>query len=515
MEALKNFFLKVFKGLASLFVPQKKHLIAFALGVVGVFSFAPLNVPPVIIASLAGLFLLWLEADSRFSGFKIGVWFGLGFFGFGVSWLFSSIYVYSNVLLPLAILMTFGFILFLSLFVGLSGWAANYFKDSKRPGLVLVVLFPAVWVGGEILRSTLFGGFPFLLAGNGHIETWLAGYAPVFGVWGVSWAVAITAGLLLWLFKSRSWIVASITLAILWSVGGLLQGVEWVKPVDKPVEIALLQGNVAQEKKWLANEFMPTLQTYVDLTKKHMDADVIVWPETAIPAYYDVVERGALNSFIKDAQLLSTDILAGVIAGDRGSDHYYNSLINLHRPADRYHKHHLVPFSEFFPLSDLFAYVSSLFDIPYATFTAGSQAQPPMMLGGQLAGLSICYEAAFGDEMARQLPDAKYFITVSNDAWFAHTFEPAQQLQEVRMRALELGREIGRSTNTGYTAIVDIKGQIKQQIPPYEVGALRGSVQPYEGLTFYAEWGKLPVLFMLFALFGFMLAKRYFMRGRF
>jgi apolipoprotein N-acyltransferase len=344
--------------------------------------------------------------------------------------------------------------------------------------------------------------------------TWLAGYAPVLGVWGVSWAIAMSAGLLLWLFKSRAWVTASFTLCMLWSIGGLLMDVEWVKPLDKPIDIALMQGNISQDNKWLQAEFMPTLKTYVSMTKSNMDADVIVWPETAIPAYYDVVERGALNSFIKDAQLLSTDILVGTIAGDRDSENYYNALINLHRPADRYYKQHLVPFSEFFPFNDMFAYVSSLFDIPYATFTAGDLNQPPLMLGGQLAGLSICYETAFGEEMAMQLPDAKYFITVSNDAWFAHTFEPAQQLQEVQMRALELGREIARSTNTGFTAIIDIKGNIKQQIPAYEAGVLRGKVQPYEGMTFYAEWGRVPVLFLLFSLFGFMLAKRYFLTGR-
>ncbi len=511
MKAAKRPFLN---GLITLFLPKKAHAIAFVLGVLGVFSFAPFDFSPVIIGSLAGLFLLWLEAESRFEGFKIGLWFGLGFFGLGVSWLFSSIYIYSGVLLPLAILMTLIFVLFLALFVAFSGWITQYFKNSKRPGLVLTVLFPAVWVGGELLRSSLFGGYPLLLVGNTHLMTWLAGYAPVLGVWGVSWAIAMSAGLLLWLFKSRSWVVASLTLCLLWSIGGLLQDIEWVKPLDKPIDIALLQGNVPQEKKWLQSEFMPTLKTYVSLTKSNMDADVIVWPETAIPAYYDVVERGALNSFIKDAQLLSTDILAGTIAGDRGSENYYNALINLHRPEDRYYKHHLVPFSEFFPLNDLFAFVSSLFDIPYATFTAGQEDQAPLMLGGQLAGLSICYETAFGEEMAMQLPDAKYFITVSNDAWFAHTFEPAQQLQEVRMRALELGREIARSTNTGFSAIIDIQGNIKQQIPAYETGVLRGLIQPYEGMTFYAEWGKLPVLFLLFNLFGFMLAKRYFLTGR-
>jgi len=330
----------------------------------------------------------------------------------------------------------------------------------------------------------------------------------------VSWAIAMTAGFLLWLYQSRAWVVGSVSLSLLWAVGGMLQDVQWVQPVDKPIDIALLQGNIPQEEKWQSSMFLPTLNAYVSMTKKNLDADVIVWPETAIPAYYEVVEKGALSSFIKDVQLLDVDVLVGAIAGDPSSDSYYNALIKLNRPDERYYKHHLVPFSEFFPFHGLFDYLSALFDIPFATFTHGDKNQPPLMLGGQLAGLSICYEMAFGNELAAQLPEAKYLITVSNDAWFAHTFEPAQQLQEVQMRALELGREIARSTNTGYTAIIDINGHIKQQIPPYERGVLRGEVQPYEGLTFYAAWGKTTVLFVLFSFFAFLFAKRYFLTGR-
>ncbi|NPA72516.1 MAG: apolipoprotein N-acyltransferase, partial [Gammaproteobacteria bacterium] len=463
---------------------------------------------------IGGLFLLWFDAKTRFEAVKKGLWFGLGFFGVGVSWLFSSVYVYAETPLPIALLMIFVFILFMASFIAIGGWLAHFFKKTEQPGLAFVLVFPAIWVSIELLRSSIFGGYPFLLAGNSHIDTWLAGYAPVLGVWGISWAVAATAGLLLWLIKSRSWTVASVTLCLLWSVGGLLQKVVWVTPVDKPIEVALLQGNIPQNEKWTQAAFMPTIKRYIAMTKANLDADVIVWPETAVPAYYDVVQQGALHSFIKDAQLLRPDILIGTIDGGRGSEHYYNALINVHKPEDRYYKHHLVPFSEFFPFDSAFAFVTNLFDIPYATFTAGDPNQAPMVLGGQPAGLSICFEMSFGDELARQLPVAKYFITVSNDAWFAHTFQPAQQLQEVRMRALELGREIARSTNTGSTVIVDVNGQVKAEIPEYEVGILRGEVQPYEGLTFYAEWRKLPVLFMLFSLFGFIFAKRYFLTGR-
>ena len=504
-----------FAFLKKVFTPNKTHLISFALGLLSVFAFAPFNLPPLMLASITGLFMLWLEAKSRFEAAKVGLWFGLGQFGLGVSWLFSSMYFYSGVILPVAVVLTFCFVLFLALSVALGGWIAQYFKNPKSPGLVLVLLFPAVWVLLELVRSTIFGGFPFLLSGTSHVDTWLDGYAPLLGVWGVSWTVAMSAGLLLWLFKERSWVRASITLCLIWSIGGLLQNVNWVQSIGKPIEVALIQGNIAQEKKWLPDEFYPTLKTYIGLTKKNMDADVIVWPETAIPAYYDVVEKGALKSFIKDAKLLNTDILAGVIAGGENAENYYNALINVHNPEQRYYKKHLVPFSEFFPFSSVFAFVSGLFDIPFAEFTAGDDNQKLFKLGGQEAGLSVCYEMAFGEELAESLPQAKYFITVSNDAWFAGTFEPAQQLQEVQMRAIELGREIARSTNTGHTAIVDIKGNIKAQIPAYQEGVLRGDVQPYDGLTFYAEWKTLPILFLLFTYFGFLIAKRYFLKGRF
>ena len=504
-----------FLGLIQLFNPQKTHLYALLLGGVSVLAFAPFEFSPIVLGSLAGLFWLWINATSRFDGFKLGLWFGLGLFGVGVSWLFSSMYFYSGMPLILAGLATFVFVLFLSLYAGLAGWLARYFYDENRLGLMLFILFPAVWVLSELLRGSLFGGFPFLQMGTTHLGTWLDGYAPVFGVLGMSWAVAMSAGLLVWFVTQRAWVGPSILLCLLWSIGGLFQKIDWVEPTGKPIDVALIQGNISQDKKWEQDEFYPTLKTYVSLTKQNMSADLIVWPETAIPTYFENVEKGALQTFIKDAKLLNTDILAGVISGEAGTDNYYNALVNLHNPDDRYLKTHLVPFSEFFPLNSMFQFLSGLFDIPFATFTHGPANQKPMMLGGQPAGLSICYEMAFGEELANNLQDATYLVTVSNDAWFANTLEPYQQVQDVQLRALELGREIARSTNTGHTVIVGINGEIKASIPAYEVGVLRGTVQPHEGLTFFAEWRQLPVIFMLFVIFGFILSKRYFLTGRF
>lgn len=500
-----------FKQFIVSFKPSKMRLAAFVFGAVGVFAFDPVGIAPLALVSMTGLFWLWFHAKTRLEGFRLGLWFGLGLFGVGVSWLISSMYFYSGMNLVLSLLATFIFVLFLSLYIGATGFLALNFKNNAQPGFVLVVLFPTIWVFMEWLRATLFGGFPFMLMGTSHIHTWLDGYAPIFGVLGVSWAIALTAGLLLLIGIQKAWIGGSGLLAAIWLMGAGLQNVKWVTPVGEPVKIGLTQGNISQDKKWQPREFVPSMETYVQLTKKALKADakVVLWPETAIPTYYDLAKKGLLHNFINDTRLLGTNILVGVITRNASHDKYYNAVVNLKDDQHPYLKHHLVPFSEYFPFSSLLDKLSQLFNIPFSSFTAGKADQPLMRLGPNLVDISICYEMSFGEELAKNLPQARYLLTVSNDGWFAHTFEPAQQLQEVEMRALELGREIGRSTNTGYTAIIDIKGNIKQSIPPYKQGVLIGDIQPYQGQTFFAKWKQLPILFLLSLLLSFIVARQF------
>lgn len=488
------------KWVARWFKPGRNQMASLVLGGMAVFAYAPFEFAPVMLLSLAGLFALWLKEKSASESAKTGLWFGLGLFGVGVSWLFSSIYIYADVFFPIAVLLTFVFIVYLALFPAFAGWFAHKFQ--RKPLLAVLLAFPAIWVLSELLRGSVFGGYPFLLVGNSHLHTWLDGYAPVLGVWGMSLAVAMSAGILIAVAKYKQWIAASVLLLVVWLGGAGLQKVQWVEPAGKEIDVALMQGNISQEKKWLADQFLPTLKTYISQTKQNLDADVIVWPETAVPAYFEVVEQGALRSFIADAKLLQKDILVGVIDSHQDREEYFNSLINVRNPEEKYHKQHLVPFSEYFPLDDALRFLSGLFDIPYATFSAGDGKGQVMVLGGQPAGLSICFESAFGEELAKRLPEASYMITVSNDAWFAYTLEPAQQLQDVQMRALELGREFARATNTGHTAIVGVDGRIKAHIEPYEENVLRGKVQPYAGMTPYAQWQRLPILLVLVLMFA-------------
>ncbi len=476
-----------------LFWPNKDALLAFILGASAILAQAPLLISIFMLVALVGLFWLWSRAKETKHFIQLGLWFGLGYFGVGVSWLISSMYVFSDMSLPLSLLATFSFVVFLSIYFALAGWVVAWLYRPEKLGLTFGLMVPVVWVFFELIRGTWFTGFPFLLVGSTHLDTWLDGYAPVLGTFGMSYMLALTAGLLVWMLLARNWVLPSLIILTVWLTGASLQSVEWVEKSGKTVDVALVQGNIAQETKWQRGSFLPTLRTYIGLTNQNMDADVIVWPETAVPAYFDLVEKGVLKSFIKDAQLLNKDILIGVITRNQKTGEYYNALVDIKDPSQVYEKHHLVPFSEFFPFARFFKALSLLFNIPFSAFSQGVEMPEPMILAGQKVGVSICYEMAFGAELTRNIKDSKYLITVSNDAWFAHTLEPFQQRHDIQMRALELGREIARSTNTGFTMVADITGQVKAEMPAYTAGVLRAEVQPYVGETPFVRWQNKPV----------------------
>jgi apolipoprotein N-acyltransferase len=342
----------------------------------------------------------------------------------------------------------------------------------------------------------------------------LDGYAPVFGVFGVSFAVAMTAGLLVWFVAYKQTLPAAMVVVFLWPIGGVLYNTNWVEPLDEPVEVALLQGNIPQDQKWSREAYVPMLRQYVSMTRQNLDAQIIVWPETAIPGYFDRAANGVLRQFVADAPLQSRDILVGAITRDADQERYYNAMINLRDPQQEYRKRQLVMFGEYYPFPGLVQSVADFMNLPFSQFTAGESDQALMTLAGHSVGVSICFEMMFGALLAKDIPQASFFITVSNDAWFAHTFEPAQLRQEAQMRARELGREIARATNTGETVIIGVDGQIKSRIPAYEQGVLRGQIQPYAGQTPFSRWTHWPIMILVLSVFGFIFAKRYVFTGK-
>lgn len=476
-------------------------MVAFVLGGLAALSFAPVGWFLLIMLGLAGLAALFDTASPR-RAFTLGWLFGLGFFGVGVSWVYISLSVYGGMPSWLAAFAVFLFCGFLALFPALAAWATVRYSG---PGLFrLLLVFPLMWTGVEWMRGWIFTGFPWLASGYAQVPDGpLAGYAPLLGVYGLSWLSAISAGVLIWLLRSiwlpGKWMAPFAVLLGVLGTGEGLKHIDWTMPTGAPLTVALVQGNVSQEMKWRPEKTPKTLADYAAHIKAAR-AQLIILPETAFPVFYEDMRPSYLAELRELAQGRGADILAGVPTGDLGGA-YYNSVVSIGAaPAQFYHKQHLVAFGEFVPPG--FGRIVKVLHVPLSNFSRGGKQQPPLSVAGQKVAVNICYEDVFGEEIIRSLPEATLLVNVTNDAWFGDSFAGWQHAQMSQMRALETGRYMLRATNTGVTAIIDQKGRVVSALPEFTTATLEGQVQGYIGMTPYARWGNAPVVLLLITLLG-------------
>lgn len=470
-----------------------------AAGACGVFAFAPFYAWPVGIVILALLFGAWTASASPRQAAASGFAFGLAYFLAGVSWVYVSLSEFGDMPAVLAAIATFAFCAYLALFPAIAGWlAVRYGGESRSRRLALAA---AAFVGCEWLRGTLFTGFPWLVIGTSQVPSGpLAGFAPWLGVYGVSLAVAAASALLAALALAGSVAMRVrllVALAALFVAGAAARLPQWTHAAGAPLRVALLQGDVPQQLKWRDEERMRILEAY---RRMILDAKarVIVIPETALPAFLDELPPDYLAGIRDHAAREGEDILLGTVERvPHGADFdYYNSLVRITgRGAASYRKRHLVPFGEYIPPG--FHWVLAILHIPMTDFSAGASHQPPIEAGGTRFGVAICYEDIFGSEVIDALPAAQAFVNVSNDAWFGSSFAADQHLQASQMRALETGRWMVRSTNTGATAAIDGNGRVVARLPAFTTGTLVTDIVPRDGLTPYARWGNSVALVLV------------------
>lgn len=482
--------------------PWTTRLLALLLGASLPLAFAPFDLWPLAILSLAGLFWLWRDASPREALLR-GYAFGLGQFGVGVSWVYNSLHLFGEAIAPVAGLITLAFVALAAAFPAVAGWlAARLSPPGSRARLFLAL--PLAWLLLELVRGIFLGGFPWLNLGASQIASPLAGYGPVLGEYGMSLAVALSAAALAGI---GHWRLALPLLAIVWTGGMLLRPMTWTQPAGEPVSVAIVQGNIQQARKFDPDQYDATLRAYRELTDQHRDARLILWPETAVP---DLVSQAApfLVEMQEQARNHGYEIVAGVFDEDRFG-HYYNALLALPVEGGRYRKRHLVAFGEFLPLRFLIEPFKAFIQVPMSDLTPGADEQAPLQLVGHAAGASICYEAALSREIRRALPDATFLLNASNDAWFGDSLAPHQHLQIAGMRALETSRWMARATNTGISALIDPQGRVTGRTPQFEQAVLRGSITPMQGSTPFVRWGEWPM--WLLALLGVvgLAARRY------
>jgi len=469
------------------------------LGVATVFGFAPFGLPVLPVLTLAVLFLLWRHAESARRAAWVGFLFGLGLFGAGASWVYIALSMFGDMQGVLAGLATVGFCTYLALFPALTGWATVRIAPSASDSRLAAAA--ACWTLTEWLRSWLFSGFPWLSVGYAQTQGPLAGYAPLGGVFLVSFAVAGSAALVSRLAsnvraseRSRA-TLALVCLFVIWATGYGLRAIEWSRPIGAPLAVSLVQGNIPQDLKFEAAYRDKTLATYAELVGQ-AKGQLIVLPESALPMFADEVPVEFVAQLRKTAQERGGDLLVGLFffePRDPGEDedHYFNSVVSIGTaPTQRYRKRHLVPFGETIPAKPIVGwFIRRVLHIPLADQTPGPAFQAPFEVAGQHVAVNICYEDAFGSELIYALPEATLLVNVTNDAWYGRSLAAEQHAQISAMRAIETSRPMLRATNTGITSIIDHRGRELARLPWFTQGILEGTIAGRTGTTVYVRSG--------------------------
>ncbi|HEY1026145.1 MAG TPA: apolipoprotein N-acyltransferase [Pseudomonas sp.] len=486
------------------------HLVALVAGAIAPLAFAPFDIWPLAVLSIALLYFGLRELRPGQAALR-GWCYGFGLFAAGTSWVYVSIHDYGAASPALAGLLTLGFVAGLGLFFALmTALWARWIRRSEAP-LADSLAFAALWLAQEVFRGWFLTGFPWLYAGYSQLSGPLAGLAPVGGVWLISFVLALAAALIVNLNQLRPhkprYIAAIVLLVGPWALGLALQDHDWTQATGEPLKVAAVQGNVEQNMKWDPAQLNAQLALYRDLSFSAKPVDILVWPETAIPVLKDMAQGyiGVMDRFARDRQsalITGVPVRQGNAAGEV---RYYNAITSFGDGQGTYLKQKLVPFGEYVPLQDLLRGLIAFFDLPMSDFARGPADQPPLLAKGYRIAPFICYEVVYPEFAANLAADSDILLTVSNDAWFGTSIGPLQHLQMAQMRALEAGRWMIRATNNGVTVTIDPHGRVQQWLPQFQQAVLYGEVVPMQGLTPYLQWRIWPLAILCGLILGWAL----------
>jgi apolipoprotein N-acyltransferase len=284
-------------------------------------------------------------------------------------------------------------------------------------------------------------------------------------------------------------------IVMLCAAGKGLATIEWSRPAGDPLAVSLVQGNIEQELKFDPEYRDKTLSIYAELARQ-ATGRLIVLPESALPMFADEVPPEYVVT-LRDAALKNKgDLLLGLFffeprPSPDEDDRYFNSVVSVgSATTQRYAKHHLVPFGETIPGKAVFGwFIRNVLAIPLADQTPGPEYQAPFEVAGERIAVNICYEDAFGGELARRANESTLLVNVTNDAWYGRSLAAEQHEQIAAMRALETARPMLRATNTGVTSIIDHRGVEIARLPWFTRGVLEGRIAGRAGTTPYVRFG--------------------------
>lgn len=490
---------------------DKKAWLALVAGLFLTLCYAPFEIWPLTFACLA---LAIYSTHTHNSGqqygklaskraAKYGFIFGLGWFGAGISWVHVSIATFGGMPLVASVLLMVLLCAYLAIYPALAFMFATRFASGPSSyGLLLLSGFAVT----EYLRGVVLTGFPWLSFGYTQTDSPLNFLAPLIGEFGLTLVCIAIAFALYRLIIAKDFKLTIATAAIIAVISGVGVVSRSNQYSETTISALLVQGNIKQSLRFEPSEFWTTMSKYQDMTRPHWDADLIVWPEAAIPeieALADIFLAGLDSA----ASFNNTALITGIVDYQLDTKTIFNTLIVLgnkehsdehghyqYLGKNRYQKHQLLPIGEFVPFEDILRPIAPLFDLPMSSFTRGDQVQNNLRANGLNILPAICYEIAFADLVRGNYHnDSDILFTVSNDAWFGASHGPHQHMQIARMRALELQRPLIRVTNNGISGVYDPISQIQVRMPQFKADTLKVNIKLIQGDSIYSQYGNLPV----------------------
>lgn len=436
-------------------------------------------------------------------------WFGLGYFGAGISWVHVSIAEFGGVPLVVSVLLMLILCSYLALFPAIAfKLLSRFFKTQHWP---LAIGF--VWLAMEFLRARLLTGFPWLSIAYSQTNGPLDALYPLIGEIGLSAFIVVVSMSLAIALKNRRYLHAALPIVVLFVTSLALSNVQWSQSTQDTRRVALVQGNIPQSMRFVPEQDKATMEKYVKLTENLWDHDIIVWPEAAVPQL-EIMSVEYLSMLDVKATNTNTGFITGVVDYDLQTNIAQNALLALgidkefnSQPYDyqhdkRFAKHHLLPIGEFVPFEALLRPLAPIFDLPMSSFSRGDYVQDNLVAGNTHLAPAICFEIAFPKQIAANLTSqTNMIVTVSNDAWFGDSHGPHQHLQIAQVRAKEFGLPVIRATNNGVTAAIDHRGLIMDVLPQFVADSLSVQVTMVEGHTPYRTFGDTPIWLTMSTLF--------------
>jgi len=528
-------------------------ILCFLAGLASATGFAPLGAWPVTLACVALLMHLVHAAPNRKAALLRGWLFGLGHFILGLNWI-AHAFTFQD---AMPAWLGYGAVLLLSVYLavfpavagglawrwgteaGVEPAKSNRLSQAKsrdvdallRPSTTLgtngisgsvlpyILFFASAWIATEMLRATLFTGFAWNPMGVAMVPAGLLpDLARWIGTYGLSGIVILAAGSL-WLLAQRHWRIAAPLLAIFLLLGFLPKGAP--DPATGRPLVHVVQPNIGQETKYDPAQDARNFAKLARLSGNPGAAPrLILWPEAAVPEFLDedFRARTRIAALLGPADILLTggtkrharrtikgDYIEEVTVGAR------NSMFALDargRLLHRYDKSHLVPYGEYLPMRPLLSAIGLSRLVPGdVDFWPGPGPLSYALHGFGTVGAQICYEIVFSGEVVDRAHRPDFLFNPSNDAWFG-SWGPPQHLAQARMRAIEEGIPVIRSTPTGISAVVDADGRVIASIPHHLAGAIDARLPPPHPPTMFARFGNTLAWLLAIILAGLGVAMR-------